>query len=598
MNSNASVAAFVLVLVQLVFGAKGDEPRLVWETHLNPDRPETSDSVAGLAIDAGGSSYVIGTTDTIDGLSSALLVRYDAAGFEKWMARTTTAEPCFTRGNAVALDHLGRPIMVATSRKGDDTDGQLIVMKWSTADDLLYSALINQPAGTSGEGVAVAVDASDHFYVLANHHPLGTQPDQLNTAYLRKYTPDGEPEWALALTRDDTHSTQAFAMDLDPAGHVIVTGKAVLNGPQASILPQTAYVTFKVSSLGSVDWSDVYARVTAGDNHATALATDAQGDVYVTGVSSSPHSATLTDATTIKYSSATGNRVWVSHFDAIEHGSESIGVRSFAATSLAVDNDGSVWVGCSPYLLLRLSAFDGSNGGFVATYYGVDSGVDATIERLLLLERGRGLLHAGSISDDSSANDLYVQHVDVSLNRGWSYRFHPEGSEGSQIVDFARGPNEQLHFAANYEPSAGDPDSDGVLFAIAPAAVPKVQVRAIQPLAREPFRNRPAINGRFRIILSSPAENDLTVNYSLGGTANWDADDGADYLVPTPDLGSVVIPKGQRSVDLVIKPLADELRERPETVKMTLQPTSLPTLNDYQLGRKKSATVWILDRRR
>jgi hypothetical protein len=224
--------------------------------------------------------------------------------------------------------------------------------------------------------------------------------------------------------------------------------------------------------------------------------------------------------------------------------------------------------------------------------------VQATIDRLLLLEPGRGLLHTGSISDGSSANDLYVQHTDTSLNQGWTYRFHPEGTQGSQIVGFARGPNDQLNFAANYVPSTGGPVSDGVLFAIAPRTVPTVEVRAIRPVALEPFKKRRAIDGRFRIRLSAPAEQGLLVYYNLEGTAKWDIDDGADYLVPTPNLGSVVIPKGKQQVDLTITPLADAIREPRESVKLTLQPTSMPTLNDYQLGRRVSATVWIFDRSR
>jgi hypothetical protein len=599
MKLRAPSAACVLVLLQLTIGTKAEEPRLVWETHVNPSWPPAlADSLVDLAVDPGGNSYVVGTTDTIDGLSAALLNRYDASGVEQWMSIFMHGGPRFTRGNALALDRVGNAIIVATSRKGDGTDGQLFVVKWSAAGKLLYSVPIDQPAGTSGEGVAVAVDASDHFYVVANNHPLGTQPDQATTAYLRKYTSDGQPEWALALTRSDSTSTKAFAMKVDPAGHVIVTGKAGLISPMASIMPETAYVTFKVSPQGTLEWSDVYARTTRGDNHATAATTDAYGDIYVTGISSSPNSFTLTDVTTVKYASATGNRIWVSHFDAIEQANDSLGIRSVAGTSVAVDDDGGVWVGANPYLLLRLSAQNESGSGFASTYYTANSGVDATIERLLPLERGRGLLHAGSISDSSSTNDLYVQHVDVSLNRGWSYRFHPAGTKGSQIAGFARGLNNQLNFAANYYPSTGVPASDGVLFAIAPTAVPTVEVRAIRPLAREPSRKRPAINGRFRIKLSSPAEQGLSINYSLGGTAHWDIDEGADYLLPTPNLGSVVVPKGQQFVDLVITPLADDLREPPETVQLTLQPTSFPTLNDYQLGRKISATVWILDRRR
>jgi hypothetical protein len=598
MNLRASFAACVFALPQLSFPATAAEPRLIWETHLNPDRPAVADSVAELALDAQGNPFMVGTTGNIDGLSSVLLNRYNAAGVLQWSAFAMTGGPRFTRGNALALDRAGQPIMVATSQKADGTDGQLIVMKWAANGDFLYSAATHPPAGTSEEGVAVAVDSNDYFYVVANRHPLGTTADQQTTAYLRKYTADGQPEWGLALTRTDAQHTQAFAMKLDPAGHVIVTGKAVLISPQAGLMKQTASATFKVSPQGAVEWSDVYARTTRGDNHANAVATDAQGDVYVTGVSSSPHSENLTDVTTIKYASATGARVWASNFDAIEQGSNTLGVRSFAGTCIAVEDSGNVWVGCRPYLLLRLSTFDGSNGGQAYSAYPPDSGVEATIERLLLLEPGRGLIHTGSISDASSANDLYVQHTDTLLNEGWSYRFHPEGTQGSQIDGLARGPNDQLNFAANYVPSTGGPVSDGVLFAIAPRTVPTVEVRAIRPVALEPYKKRPAIRGRFRIRLSAPAEQDFVVHYGLEGTAKWDADDGADYLVPTPNLGSVIIPKGQRHVDLTITPLADAIREPRESVKLILQPTSMPTLNDYRLGRRVSATVWIFDRSR
>jgi hypothetical protein len=56
-----------------------------------------------------------------------------------------------------------------------------------------------------------------------------------------------------------------------------------------------------------------------------------------------------------------------------------------------------------------------------------------------------------------------------------------------------------------------------------------------------------------------------------------------------------VIKQGRTSGDIVICPIADKLRGPPESVVLTLAPTSLPTLNDYQLGRATKATVWILD---
>jgi hypothetical protein len=580
MNSRHSVAMRGLVVLALAVEGLCSEPRFQWETHLNPGKPSLSDSVADMALDARGNVFVTGSTEMSDGVTAALVSRYNAAGDRKWKSVFTVVGSRFTRGNALALDREGRPIMLATGTNVDGTGGQLAIIKWSAFGKLLYSALINQPDGTSAEGVAVAVDANNSFYVVANHP---------TTAYLRKYNSAGEPEWALPLNGPGAQSTQAFAMKLDPAGHVLVTGKAVLASPAASPLVETAYATFKVSPGGTIEWSDVYARTPRGDNHATAIATDAAGDVYVTGVSSSMHSDTLTAVTTVKYGSASGTRVWVSHFDAIEQANDYLGVRSYAGTAITVAD--SVWVAANPYLVIRYSLSSG--GGFNYTHLLVDSGVDATVDRMILLEPGRGLLVTGSISDDVGSNDLYVQLVDEAFNYGWKLRFHPADTSGSAIVDFARGLSNRLYFAANYFPSTGTPASDGVLFAVAPPIVPTVQVYPLVPLAIEPVGSWSGLAGRFRIKLSIPAEQDLGIWFGLTGTAHWDVDEGLDYTYSASPV--VVIPKGQRYADVVIQPVADDLKEGFEDVKLTLQSSGLPTANDYQIGKHSGARVWILD---
>src|SRR4030095_11652880 len=98
-------------------------------------------------------------------------------------------------------------------------------------------------------------------------------------------------------------------------------------------------------------------------------------------------------------------------------------------------------------------------------------------------EPGRGMLHSGSISDASGADDVYVQHNDVSLNRGWSFRFHPVETTGTQLVSMARGANGQIHLGANTSLPPGQPTSDGMILTVAPRAAPTVQVFAAGRLA-------------------------------------------------------------------------------------------------------------------
>src|SRR5436189_2261907 len=99
MNIRHSVAVCGLVFIGLAVEGLSSEPQLLFETHLNADRPRFPSSVADLAIDARGNVVVTGSTQQKDGVTAALLNRYDAAGVQKWMSVTTIGDHRFTRGN-------------------------------------------------------------------------------------------------------------------------------------------------------------------------------------------------------------------------------------------------------------------------------------------------------------------------------------------------------------------------------------------------------------------------------------------------------------------------------------------------------------------
>ncbi|HRS53936.1 MAG TPA: choice-of-anchor L domain-containing protein, partial [Bacteroidales bacterium] len=81
--------------------------------------------------------------------------------------------------------------------------------------------------------------------------------------------------------------------------------------------------------------------------------------------------------------------------------------------------------------------------------------------------------------------------------------------------------------------------------------------------------------------LSSPTTSPLTINYTIGGTAQ----NGVDYL-PIPS--SVTVPSGQDSAGFIINPIADGITEAPETVVVTIQGTVC--------GGLSSATAYIKDK--
>jgi hypothetical protein len=124
--------------------------------------------------------------------------------------------------------------------------------------------------------------------------------------------------------------------------------------------------------------------------------------------------------------------------------------------------------------------------------------------------------------------------------------------------------------------------------------VPVVNVRATDPVAAEPGPTDDHLNtATFTIHRKAPTNESLRVFYRLGGTAS----NGLDY-VELPH--SVEIPAGERTADVVVEPLDDDLVEGTESVVLSLVPSPVadpvsPLPGDYQIGRAHTARAIILD---
>lgn len=109
------------------------------------------------------------------------------------------------------------------------------------------------------------------------------------------------------------------------------------------------------------------------------------------------------------------------------------------------------------------------------------------------------------------------------------------------------------------------------------AVQPTVTVVASSPNATE----QPQSPGRFTVTRTGATDAALVVNYSLGGTAQ----NGVDYAL----LGTVTLPGGASSVDILVAPLPDAQPQPTETVVLTLS-----TGGGYVVGTPNSATVTII----
>jgi hypothetical protein len=109
------------------------------------------------------------------------------------------------------------------------------------------------------------------------------------------------------------------------------------------------------------------------------------------------------------------------------------------------------------------------------------------------------------------------------------------------------------------------------------APLPTVSITAPDPNASE----FPADNGKFSIKRAGCTDSDLSVFYTISGTAT----NGVDYRRLS---GSATILAGMTKASITVKPIDDTIPEPDETVILTLSPDA-----NYMIGSPSTATVTI-----
>src|SRR5262245_31977880 len=123
---------------------------------------------------------------------------------------------------------------------------------------------------------------------------------------------------------------QATAIAVDSGGNVFVTGGSYNNPTNRD------YATIKYSNSGVPLWTNRYNGPANSIDHATAIAVDSGGNVFVTGFSWNG-SSTNSDYATVAYSSA-GLPLWTNRYDGAANNSND------RARAIAVDSSGNVIV--------------------------------------------------------------------------------------------------------------------------------------------------------------------------------------------------------------------------------------------------------------
>jgi uncharacterized delta-60 repeat protein len=246
---------------------------------------------------------------------------------------------------------------------------------------------------------SIAIDTSGNVYVTGSSYSSNSLPDFATI----KYNSSGDTLWVRRYNAPGDNWDNAFALCVDAAGNVYVTGRSFSSGAYFD------YTTIKYNAAGVQQWVANYDGPGNSDDIAIAIALDESGNVYVTGYSLG--SGTFYDYATVKYNT-TGIQQWVVRYNGP-------GNTKDLASALAIDLSGNVYVtGASGEGSVNLS-------DYVTVKYN-SSGVEQWVARYSDLYD-----YATAIAVDASSN-VYVTGYSYHLGTYYDYATVKYNASGMQ----------------------------------------------------------------------------------------------------------------------------------------------------------------------
>ena len=378
--------------------------------------PGNGDDIAyALAIDNADNVYVTGWSWGSSGGYAYATVKYDSSGMEQWVARYSgpeVRENCWDYAYAIAVDNAGNVYVTGWSQ-GSGTGDDYATVKYDSSGVEQWVARYNG-AASGGDGAnAIAVDNAGNVYVTGQSHGPGTAWDYATV----KYDSSGVEQWVARYDGPGNSWDHAYAIAIDNAGNVYVTGWSWGSGTGYD------YATIKYDSLGIEQWVARYDGPGSGVDWASALAVDDAGNVCITGWSWG--SVSGDDYATVKYDSS-GVEQWVAQYYGPGNDID-------RAHALTVDDAGNVYVtgeswGAGTeydYATVRYLSLGAER--WVARYDGPGSGFDYA--HAIAVDNVGNVYITGESEGSGTDHDYATVMYDSSGVEQWVARYNGPGND-------------------------------------------------------------------------------------------------------------------------------------------------------------------------
>jgi hypothetical protein len=252
-----------------------------------------SSTFYGVATDGDGNVYISGA-----GGGGALVAKYSTKGALRWTRQLGTSS--YTVSHGVATDGDGNIYISGV------TDGSLggvnrgredaFVAKYSAEGALRWTRQLGSPEDEQAS--SVAADAEGNVYIAGwTNGLLGGSQAGSSDAFVAKYSAEGALRWTRQLGTSEPDSANGVATDRN--GNVYISGSTdgSLGGTNQGF--DDAFLA-KYSAEGALRW--VRQLGTYSDDLGSSVATDGEGNVYISGSGSPGTSQGMYDAFVAKYS--------------------------------------------------------------------------------------------------------------------------------------------------------------------------------------------------------------------------------------------------------------------------------------------------------
>ena len=208
------------------------------------------------------------------------------------------------KAEKMVQDNNGNIIVTGRAFNGNDDDYGIV--KYSSAGAELWRNFYNHGSGNDHPN-AIAVDASGNIFITGKCDVDPLLPiayDMVTVAY----NAGGSQQWATPFNGSGNGDDIGNDIATDASGNVFVTGQT--DADPNSLVSDFDMVLIKYNSAGAQQWQDVETNAIYDDG-GVAVSTDGSGNVIATGNVSSTN--TMKDIRYVKYSNA-GNNTWTKNY--------------------------------------------------------------------------------------------------------------------------------------------------------------------------------------------------------------------------------------------------------------------------------------------